>query len=350
MKSRKQKNPKRKTFKKFRKSGKKNKTRVKRHMMIKKGGGKSGQNYYDTDEIGLDSSFVDPNLKQEERKKTYYVNSKLQYMANLPQNIDAVLKRGTNLFLNSATVGVLIRAIGNNESIERITKLIDDATNLNFVDTDGVTPLMAAIYANKYGIVKLLINKGADVNYETKYAYTPLLTAIDNSNREKKKEDKGEENNYKVSCDIVELLIDRGANVSALNKDGVNPIEHSIHGNNYDIMVLLFEKGVKINDKNGSGNTPLHLAVYKMNLAMVNFLIGKGADINEINEKNMTPLSVTKYKLDHRRNHTDRENITLEAIFQVLVRKEENLNETPMTSPMTTPNSSTKSHTAGRTS
>ena len=40
MKSRKQKNPKRKTFKKFRKSGKKNKTRVKRHMMIKKGGGR----------------------------------------------------------------------------------------------------------------------------------------------------------------------------------------------------------------------------------------------------------------------------------------------------------------------
>ena len=36
MKSRKQKNYKRKTFKKFRKSGKKNKTRVKRHMMIRK--------------------------------------------------------------------------------------------------------------------------------------------------------------------------------------------------------------------------------------------------------------------------------------------------------------------------
>ena len=328
MKSRKQKNPKRKTFKKFRKSGKKNKTRVKRHMMIKKGGEK---NYYNTDETDLDSPFVDPNLKQEERKKTYYVDSKIQYALNLPQNISAALDRGTNLFLNSATVGELIRAIGNNKSIERITKLIDKATNLNSVDTDGITPLMAAIYENKYDIVELLINKGADVNYETKYGYTPLLTAIYNINREKEKEDKGEENDYDVSCDIVELLIEKGANVSALNKDGVNPIEHAIHGNNYDIMVLLFEKGVKINDKNGSGNTPLHLAVYKINLAMVNFLIGKGADINEINEKNMTPLSVTKYKLDHRRNHTDSENITLEAIFQVLVRKEENLNETPIT-------------------
>lgn len=324
MKSRKQKNHKRKTFKKFRKSGKKNKTRVKRHMMIKKGGEK---NYYETDETGLNSSFVVPNLKQEERKKTYYVDPKLQYALNLPQNVSAALDRGTNIFMNPATVSEIIRAIGNNKSIERITKLIDKATNLNVI-TDStkygnVSPLMAAIYENNYGIVELLINKGADVNYETKSGYTPLLTAIDNSNREKKKEEKGEENNYDVSCDIVELLIDRGANVSALNKDGINPIENAIHGNNYDIMVLLFEKGVKINDKNGSGNTPLHLAVYKINLAMVNFLIGKGADINEINEKNMTPLSVTKYKLDHRRNHTDRENITLEAIFQVLERKEE---------------------------
>ena len=335
MKSRKQKNHKRKTFKKFRKSGKKNKTRVKRHMMIKKGGEESGKNYYGTDETDLNSPFEDPNRKEKERKKIYYMNPKLQYMANLPQNVSAALRRGTNIFMNPATLSELIRAIGNNKSIERITKLIDDATNLNvIIDSTKygkVSPLMAAIYANKYDIVELLINKGADVNYETKYAYTPLLTAIDNSKREKKKEDKGEENNYKVSCDIVELLIEKGANVSALNKDGINPIENAIHGNNYDIMVLLFEKGVKINDKNGIGSTPLHFAVYENNLDIVNFLIGKGADINEINDKNMTPLSVTKYKLDHRRNHTDRENITLEAIFQVLVRKEENLNETPMT-------------------
>lgn len=351
MKSRKQKNHKRKTFKKFRKSGKKNKTRVKRHMMIKKGGEK---NYYETDETGQNSPFEDPNRKQEERKKTYYVDSKLQYMADLPQNVSAVLDRGHRALTNPLTVWEIVRAIGNNESIERITKLINKATNLNVIvesrTKKEMSPLMAAIYANNYDIVKLLINKGADVNYEDKYGSTPLLTAIDNSNREKKKEEKGEENNYDVSCDIVELLIEKGANVSSLNIDGINPIEHAIHGNNYDIMDLLFEKGVKINDKNGSGNTPLHLAVYGINLAIVNFLIGKGADVNEINAKNMTPLSVAKYKLDHRRNHTDRENITLEAIFQVLARKDENLTETPMTSAMTTPNSSTKSQTAGRTS
>jgi ankyrin repeat protein len=255
------------------------------------------------------------------------MNPKLEYALNLPQNVSAALHRGTNIFMNPATVGELIRAIGNKKSIERITKLIDKATNLNvIIDSTKygkVSPLMAAIYENNYGIVELLINKGADVNYENKNGKTPLLAAIDNSNREKHEKEKGKENNYEVSCDIVKLLIDKGANVSALNKDGINPIEHAIYGNNYEIMDLLFEKGVKINDKNGSGNTPLHLAVYRNNLAMVNFLIGKGADINEINAKNLTPLLVVKDKLDYRRYHTDDENITTEAIFEVLERKEE---------------------------
>jgi ankyrin repeat protein len=88
-------------------------------------------------------------------------------------------------------------------------------------------------------------------------------------------------------------------------------------------MDLLFKNGVKINDKNGSGNTPLHLAVYGNKLAIVNFLIGKGADINEINDRKMTPIQVAKDKLEYRRYHTDDENITTEAIFEVLERKEE---------------------------
>jgi len=66
MKSRKQKNNKRKTFKKFRKSGKKNKTRVKRHMMIRKGGEGSEKSDYNTD---LNSSFVDPNQTEDRNIK-----------------------------------------------------------------------------------------------------------------------------------------------------------------------------------------------------------------------------------------------------------------------------------------
>jgi ankyrin repeat protein len=185
-----------------------------------------------------------------------------------------------------------------------------------------MTPLIAAIFANNYDIVELLINKGANVNDDIQYdltrSITPLLAAVNTSNNEK---EKGEEN-YRVSCDIVQLLIDRGAKVSQFNKDGANPIEIAIHGSNIEIIDLLFNAGVKINDKNGDGNTPLHLAVYGDNLGIVNFLIGKGADINQKNNSNMTPLMLAKLLVEDLPYRRKDKSINTRAIFEVLERKE----------------------------
>ena len=324
MKSRKQKNHKRKTFKKFRKSGKKNKTRVKRHMMIRKGGEGSVKNYYDTD---VNSSFVDPNRKEEEDsniKKKFNFSGSLN---NLGKNITSTLDYTKRRITNSTTVESLIKAIETDKPKEIITKLINDATNLNVPRYSlkykmRMTPLIAAIFANNYDIVELLINKGANVNDDIQYdltrSITPLLAAVNTSNNEK---EKGEEN-YRVSCDIVQLLIDRGAKVSQLNKDGANPIEIAIHGSNIEIIDLLFNAGVKINDKNGDGNTPLHLAVYGDNLGIVNFLIGKGADINQKNNSNMTPLMLAKLLVEDLPYRIKDKSINTRAIFEVLERKE----------------------------
>jgi len=326
MKSRKQKNHKRKTFKKFRKSGKKNKTRVKRHMMIRKGGEGSVKKYYDTD---VNSSFVDPNQKEVE-------DSNIKKKFNFSGSLNDLRRRITN----SKTVESLIKAIETDKPKEIITKLIDDATNLNVPRYSlkykmRMTPLIAAIFANNYDIVELLINKEANVNDDIQYdltrSITPLLAAVNTSNNEK---EKGEEN-YRVSCDIVQLLIDRGAKVSQFNKDGANPIEIAIHGSNIEIIDLLFNAGVKINDKNGDGNTPLHLAVYGDNLGIVNFLIGKGADINQKNNSNMTPLMLAKLLVEDLPYRRKDKSINTRAIFEVLERKEaekkRNLNETPIT-------------------
>ena len=313
MKSRKQKNHKRKTFKKFRKSGKKNKTRVKRHMMIRKGGEGSVKNYYDTD---VNSSFVDPNRKEEEDSNIKKKFSFSGYLNDFGRRIT-----------NSKTVESLIKAIETDKPKEIITKLINDATNLNVPRYSlkyemRMTPLIAAIFANNYDIVELLINNGANVNDDIQYdltrSITPLLAAVNTSNNEK---EKGEEN-YRVSCDIVQLLIDRGAKVSQFNKDGANPIEIAIHGSNIEIIDLLFNAGVKINDKNGDGNTPLHLAVYGDNLGIVNFLIGKGADINQKNNSNMTPLMLAKLLVEDLPYRMKDKSINTRAIFEVLERKE----------------------------
>jgi len=435
MKSRKQINHKRKTFKKFRKSGKKNKTRVKRHMMIRKGGEASVKNYYDT---GVNSSFVDPNQKEEEdsniKKKFNFSRS----LNDFGKNVNATLDYAKRRITNSKKVESLIKAIENDESKEIITKLIYDATNLNETSYSKkedylviatnlnktsypkkedylVTPLVAAIFANNYDIVKLLINKGASVNDEYVFRKdfpesedsTPLIAAVINSNLEK---EKGEEN-YRVSCNIVQLLIDNGAKVEApddysYREFGMNPIEIAIRGNNIEIIDLflnagvkinnnvwphddtplnlaiyenkpdivnfLIDKGANINQKRGrvryplyaaifknipdivkllidkganinqkddeNGSTPLHLALTTSfgNPDIVNLLIDKGADINQKNRFGETPLLLAKYMLD-RDNRNDRPDSIFRAIVETLERKEaekkKNLNETPITSP-----------------
>jgi len=323
MKSRKQKNHKRKTFRKFRKSGKKNKTRVKRHMMIRKGGEGSVKNYYDTN---VNSSFADPNQKEEEdsniKKKFNFSGSLNDFRKNVNATIDYAKRRATN----SKKVESLIEAIENDESKEIITKLIYDATNLNKTSYSkkedylviaknlnktsypkkedySVTPLVAAIFANNYYIVKLLINKGANVNDEYVYRKdfpesdrsTPLVAAVINSNLEK---EKGEEN-YRVSCNIVKLLIDSGAEVTApdhyshTKEYGMNPIEIAIRGNNIEIIDLFLNAGVKINNNVWPhDDTPLDLAIYENKPDIVNFLIHKGANINQKRGRRRPPLHI----------------------------------------------------------
>jgi len=142
MKSRKHRIHKRKTFRKFKKSGKKNKTRVKRHMMIKKSK-KSGD------------------------------SSKLRQVGGNPNElIDAIRKNNTAL----------------------IPGLIEKGADVNARNNDGDTPLIwATVWAtdnNNTDIVRLLIEKGADVKASNNNGDTPLLLATKDSEIFKMIEDK----------------------------------------------------------------------------------------------------------------------------------------------------------------
>lgn len=109
--------------------------------------------------------------------------------------------------------------------------------------------------------------------------------------------------------DIVELLINRGANINS--KDGCYdgndmPIHYAARNGYKDIVELLLVKGARINEKDDfGGNTPLHYAVEKGHKSVVELLLSKGADVNARNkgrfagkgyyELDGTPLHVASY-------------------------------------------------------
>jgi hypothetical protein len=138
-------------------------------------------------------------------------------------------------------------------------------------------------------VAELLIAKGADVNAKNKNGSTPLHMAV--------------EKGYK---DVAELLIAKGADVNAKDEYGSTPLHMAASSKYKDIVELLIAKGADVNAKDESGSTPLHEAVIRFSLgspgvkgemelfsaqwAVVELLIAKGADVNAKNKNGSTPL------------------------------------------------------------
>ena len=177
----------------------------------------------------------------------------------------------------------------------------EGSNKYSFEEGDN-TPLHWAIdEENKYQIVELLIEKGADVNaVQSDSELTPLYEAV-----------------IFEHYDIAELLVNNGADVNAANKDGETPLDLASFQNNDEISELLrnhggkhglihgavaggdfnavkqfLEEGIEVDLKveNEVRPTPLHTAVMYNQGDIVKLLIVEGADVNANTEKEVTPL------------------------------------------------------------
>lgn len=162
---------------------------------------------------------------------------------------------------------------------EIINFLIDNGINVNLISPkNGVDALTIAVFMRKYNLVKRLIRLGATVN-NTEKDLSCLAYAIKN-------------NNY----DIVEFLIDNGADVNAacidIDKVKTFPI---FFCNDIEIMNLLVKNNAKIDIKDGNGTTVLcSFLVVKNKNGLCRYLLSAGANPNYGNDY-ILPLTVCCY-------------------------------------------------------
>ena len=95
---------------------------------------------------------------------------------------------------------------------------------------------------------------------------------------------------------IVQLLLDKGADVHARDINGETALMTAAEKGNTSIAKMLLEKGAEINTKNKQGQTPLLKIAEKENLDMINFLLENGADINARDKWKETALITTLRK------------------------------------------------------
>jgi ankyrin repeat protein len=64
---------------------------------------------------------------------------------------------------------------------------------------------------------------------------------------------------HKGHVDVIRLLLEKGANVNAQDKDRWTPLHWPAVRRDVDVVRLLLEKGANVNAQEKDGWTPLHL-------------------------------------------------------------------------------------------
>ena len=119
----------------------------------------------------------------------------------------------------------------------------EKAGNLNDAIMNLKQYLRLAPNASDAEMVKSLINK-LEYRFEQSNAGDTLL----------------HEATIKGKKEVVELLIAKGADINAKDKDGQTPLHAAVNGGYKELAELLIARGADMNAKNNSGRTPLDLA------------------------------------------------------------------------------------------
>lgn len=196
--------------------------------------------------------------------------------------IDLILQYDIDLKIqNSNGNTALMEAIERSDISESyIEKLFTKDVGINLISQQGNTALNLAIYDEKYAIAKKLILLGADVNRYKGDAYSPLYNACDKNNFE-----------------IVKLLVEKGANVNGQSGGDSKkiPLSEAVFNDNYEMVSFLIQKGAYVSLKDGYGRTPLFFACCCEDERIPLLLIQKGGDINVKDEDGETPFSNVVY-------------------------------------------------------
>ena len=110
---------------------------------------------------------------------------------------------------------------------KKIEEAFKEGADVNMKNDNGVWFLLVASGHGNARTVNLLLEKGIDVNITDDYDYnnnTALSTAVINA-----------------KYDVVELLIEKGADINKENNKGDTPLIHAIRFEDYDMVQLLLE-------------------------------------------------------------------------------------------------------------
>lgn len=279
-------------------------------------------------ELKMTDYFISKGLSLSE--KDSYGRSVADYAARLGnmELIEKLIKRGVKPTSNA----LFFAAQGSrqvNNGIDTYKYLVEKL-NLDpkFINHDGATILHSLVRRPNKEVIDYFLTKGVDINKADNEGNTPLMLAaagrdaaivstllagVKNINA---LNDKGESALTRAigsgTAEIAALLINKGADVQVVNKDGYNlayywfdsyrsggpqggpsqngPAAGTSNNDFQQKLELLQSKGLNVAASQPNGSTLFHLAVAKENPVLIKKAAELGADINQQDAEGMTAL------------------------------------------------------------
>jgi palmitoyltransferase len=96
---------------------------------------------------------------------------------------------------------------------------------------------------------------------------------------------------YKGNIEIINKLIENGADPEISNNSGLNVLHMAAQGNQPNALIYFFKKySLDIHSVDDKGSTPLHWACYSGSEVYVQFLLSLNANVNARDRDGLTSL------------------------------------------------------------
>ncbi len=140
--------------------------------------------------------------------------------------------------------------------IEVVKLLLDRGADINAVSLTNETALARAVGVKQYDAVKLLLDRGADIEKSISPDGPPLIYAAGNDDLK-----------------MVKLLLERGANVNSRDKDGYSALSAAAERSvSIETVRYLLKAGADRNFKTVRGERPYDIAMRYNNSALAALL------------------------------------------------------------------------------
>lgn len=177
-------------------------------------------------------------------------------------------------------VAVLIRAVKKGE-MSKVKALLNAHPELVKAKDDrlGCTPLHWAVISDQADIAAFLLDKGADVNAIDQLGMTPLHKAAAFDRK-----------------DLADLLLSRDADPGIMGVKyrviRVTPLHIAAEAGSHGVVSALISNGADVNIRTSGTNsvTSLHMAASRGHWDVVDLLLENGADVNARDSNDATPL------------------------------------------------------------